>query len=226
MTGPRELIRRRTRIVNKTGWCCRRGLNSRPLPYQGSALPLSYGSVSGGAATRAGQGADSAIGVAPAQACRSEATPQAGYSAACSARGEAQAERPPGLDERLREGLDQGVGVERARRDAQALRAARHGRIVDRLDVDAVPVEQPVATRPCRLPRRPPSPARCGSRSAAPAARRRASAALVRATWRCCASRSARGRLQWRIEAGRRGATAGGRAVVKMKPGRSCARRR
>jgi hypothetical protein len=25
-------------------WCCRGGLNSRPLPYQGSALPLSYGS--------------------------------------------------------------------------------------------------------------------------------------------------------------------------------------
>ncbi len=25
-------------------WCCRRELNSRPLPYQGSALPLSYGS--------------------------------------------------------------------------------------------------------------------------------------------------------------------------------------
>ncbi len=25
-------------------WCCQRGLNSRPLPYQGSALPLSYGS--------------------------------------------------------------------------------------------------------------------------------------------------------------------------------------
>ncbi len=25
-------------------WCCRRDLNSRPLPYQGSALPLSYGS--------------------------------------------------------------------------------------------------------------------------------------------------------------------------------------
>ena len=23
-------------------WCCRGGLNSRPLPYQGSALPLSY----------------------------------------------------------------------------------------------------------------------------------------------------------------------------------------
>ena len=26
-------------------WCCRGDLNSRPLPYQGSALPLSYGSV-------------------------------------------------------------------------------------------------------------------------------------------------------------------------------------
>jgi hypothetical protein len=25
-------------------WCCRTGLNCRPLPYQGSALPLSYGS--------------------------------------------------------------------------------------------------------------------------------------------------------------------------------------
>ena len=25
-------------------WCCRVGLNYRPLPYQGSALPLSYGS--------------------------------------------------------------------------------------------------------------------------------------------------------------------------------------
>jgi len=29
------------------GWCCWRGLNSRPLPYQGSALPLSYNSVRG-----------------------------------------------------------------------------------------------------------------------------------------------------------------------------------
>ena len=26
-------------------WCCRKGLNFRPLPYQGSALPLSYGSM-------------------------------------------------------------------------------------------------------------------------------------------------------------------------------------
>ena len=26
-------------------WCCKRGLNSLPLPYQGSALPLSYCSI-------------------------------------------------------------------------------------------------------------------------------------------------------------------------------------
>ena len=29
-------------------WCCRTGLNCRPLPYQGSALPLSYGSTDAG----------------------------------------------------------------------------------------------------------------------------------------------------------------------------------
>ena len=28
------------------GWCCRCGLNTRPPPYQGGALPLSYGSES------------------------------------------------------------------------------------------------------------------------------------------------------------------------------------
>ena len=33
-------------------WCCREGLNFRPRPYQGRALPLSYGS-----ARRGGQGA-------------------------------------------------------------------------------------------------------------------------------------------------------------------------
>ncbi len=32
------------------GWCCQRGSNSRPLPYQGSALPLSYGSAPTGRA--------------------------------------------------------------------------------------------------------------------------------------------------------------------------------
>ena len=34
------------REVKSGKWCCRRELNSRPLPYQGSALPLSYGSIS------------------------------------------------------------------------------------------------------------------------------------------------------------------------------------
>jgi hypothetical protein len=28
-------------------WCCRTGLNCRPLPYQGSALPLNYGDDAG-----------------------------------------------------------------------------------------------------------------------------------------------------------------------------------
>jgi hypothetical protein len=31
-----------TVVVVDLFWCCGRGLNSRPLPYQGSALPLSY----------------------------------------------------------------------------------------------------------------------------------------------------------------------------------------
>ena len=34
-----------SRVQRGCGWCCWRGLNSRPLPYQGSALPLSYSSV-------------------------------------------------------------------------------------------------------------------------------------------------------------------------------------
>ena len=39
------------------------------------------------------------------------------------------------------------------------------------------------------------------------------------ATCRCCASRSAASVLRWRIEAAAAAATAGGSAVVKMKPG-------
>jgi hypothetical protein len=42
-------LRKSARISVRAGedmtaklWCCERGLNSRPLPYQGSALPLSY----------------------------------------------------------------------------------------------------------------------------------------------------------------------------------------
>ena len=54
--GPRGARVRRSSEVSRWGgrrssrapsicWCCRTGLNCRPLPYQGSALPLSYGSV-------------------------------------------------------------------------------------------------------------------------------------------------------------------------------------
>ena len=38
--------------IKGIGWCCKRGLNSRPLPYQGSALPLSYCSAVGGGGDR------------------------------------------------------------------------------------------------------------------------------------------------------------------------------
>ena len=41
----RAEIRIKSLILFDNLWCCRRGLNSRPLPYQGSALPLSYGSL-------------------------------------------------------------------------------------------------------------------------------------------------------------------------------------
>jgi len=40
----RHLARRRDATVRGLEWCCQRGLNSRPLHYQWSALPLSYGS--------------------------------------------------------------------------------------------------------------------------------------------------------------------------------------
>ena len=33
------------KVLRKKKWCCERGLNSRPHPYQGCALPLSYHSA-------------------------------------------------------------------------------------------------------------------------------------------------------------------------------------
>ena len=44
---PAEACAKRT-CREREKWCCRSELNTRPLPYQGSALPLSYGSVKGG----------------------------------------------------------------------------------------------------------------------------------------------------------------------------------
>src|SRR5262245_46208911 len=40
--GTREGVEAETAYFQGVSWCCERGLNSRPLPYQGSALPLSY----------------------------------------------------------------------------------------------------------------------------------------------------------------------------------------
>ena len=41
----REFDRRTGNPSSRKLWCCRGGLNSRPQPYQGCALPLSYGSM-------------------------------------------------------------------------------------------------------------------------------------------------------------------------------------
>jgi hypothetical protein len=41
----RKAVSKKELIFRAVFWCCRTGLNCRPLPYQGSALPLSYGSV-------------------------------------------------------------------------------------------------------------------------------------------------------------------------------------
>ena len=42
--------------IFEAGWCCERGLNSRPLHYQWSALPLSYRSNLDGATCDTGRG--------------------------------------------------------------------------------------------------------------------------------------------------------------------------
>src|SRR5690348_2439963 len=60
---------------------------------------------------------------------------------------ERQAEPLPDINQRLGEDVDQRVLMIRRGRDAQALGAAWHRRIVDRLDVDAVVVEKEVTRR-------------------------------------------------------------------------------
>ena len=40
-----DVSRYSTEGVKALEWCCRGGLNSRPRPYQGRALPLSYDSL-------------------------------------------------------------------------------------------------------------------------------------------------------------------------------------
>jgi hypothetical protein len=56
-----------------------------------------------------------------------------------------QPEAPPYIDQRFSECIDQHVIVIGCRRDAQPLCAARDGRIIDRLDVDAVLGEPKIA---------------------------------------------------------------------------------
>lgn len=74
-------------------WCCRRGLNSRPQPYQGCALPLSYGSTSptGGPASGSGLCAGQAPIVNPRLAAVSAKRERQGRQGG-TARGEASRE--------------------------------------------------------------------------------------------------------------------------------------
>ena len=114
--------------------------------------------------------------------------------------------------------LDVLVAVLRRRREAQALGAARHGRVVDRLDIDAVALRGARRRRLCTGPDRRPAPARCGSATASPAAglgqaalqHRRALLMALASTWLV---------FRWRIAASAPAASAGGSEVVKMKPG-------
>ena len=115
------------------------------------------------------------------------------------------------------------VVVQRRGRDAQALGAARHGRVVDRLDVDAVPLEQQVARR--LAAHRVADQHRHDVRRAAasPAARPRPAAPLQRRRPLLLARRAAP-RPPGRAASAHRWpapppTTAGGREVVKMKPG-------
>ena len=87
--------------------------------------------------------------------------------------------------------LHQRVVVQRRRRDAQALGAARHGRVVDRLDVDAVLARAAGRRRACTAPGRRPAPARCGRATPSPAGRRRRGARFsvaARSWWRARSS--------------------------------------
>src|SRR5687768_8539971 len=56
-----------------------------------------------------------------------------------------QADLRPDLRKGVHQMVDVGIGVQGGRSDAEALGAPGYRRIVDRLDVDAVVVEQPVA---------------------------------------------------------------------------------
>ena len=58
---------------------------------------------------------------------------------------EGQAELAPNATERRYEPIDVRIGMERIGCEAEALGAAGNGRVIDRLHIDRVLVEQPVA---------------------------------------------------------------------------------
>ena len=74
---------------------------------------------------------------------------------------QAEAERPPDVLQRRDQPGHVVVAVQRRRREPQPLGAARHGRIVDGLDVDRVALEQEVARLLAERRHRPRTPARC-----------------------------------------------------------------
>src|ERR1700736_1153565 len=74
-------------VSQEDGWCCQTGLNCRPLHYQWSALPLSYGSVPGdgnqpkGSARRADPCHKAPTGASAGRACDLSKTAQSARNA-------------------------------------------------------------------------------------------------------------------------------------------------
>ena len=94
-------------------WCCRTGLNCGPLPYQGSALPLSYGSIG----TR--QISDHPADV---EGCRARGSPAiaSGMTDGKGKRGERQAAlRAKRAGAALRENLKRRKAQDKARRQGE-----------------------------------------------------------------------------------------------------------
>ena len=112
----------------------------------------------------------------------------------CAARllcGPPQVEFRPDDRERPDQIVDVGLAVQWRGRQAQPLGAARHGRVVDRLHVDPVAVQQLVADGFAQDRDRRSAPARCGSAlgiTGSPASARRRFRVAARSWWR---SRSA-----------------------------------
>ena len=124
----------------------------------------------------------------------------------------------PQLGQRMDEIVHLLVCVHRRRRQPDALGAARHGRIVDRLHVDAVLGRAACPSPLCSAPDRRPSPERCGSRwqsTGRPASERRRLSVCARS---CSRARSMTLDLRWRMLASAPAAMAGASEVVKMKP--------